>query len=117
MIHSVSRGSMINQTLSHYRILKKLGRGGMGEVYLAEDANLPRQVAIKFMAREYAGEPELRERFQHEARAAALINHPNVVTIYEVGEFERQPYIVMEYIDGESLAALIARREPGVDER
>jgi serine/threonine protein kinase len=107
---------MINQTLSHYRIRQKLGRGGMGEVYLAEDANLPRQVAIKFMAREFAEEPELRERFQHEARAAALVNHPNVVTIYEVGEFDRRPYIVMEYIDGESLAALIARRELGVDE-
>jgi len=102
---------MLNQTLSHYRLLKKLGEGGMGEVYLAEDLNLPRQVAIKFMAREYAATPELRARFKHEAQAAALINHPNVVTIYEVGEWESRPYLAMEYLDGGALADLLAGNE------
>jgi len=107
---------MLNQTISHYRVLKKLGRGGMGEVYLAEDDNLPRQVAIKFMLPEFAAVPELRARFQHEARSAALINHPNVVTIYDVGEFNNRPYFVMEFIDGGALADLIDRRELPLDE-
>jgi len=107
---------MLNQTISHYRVRKKLGRGGMGEVYLADDNNLPRQVAIKFMLPEFAAEPELRARFQHEARSAALINHPNVVTIYDVGEFNQQPYFVMEFIDGESLAAVIDHGGLSLDE-
>jgi len=107
---------MNNQIISHYRQLKKLDRGGMGEVYLADDTNLPRQVAIKFMLPEFAAVPELRSRFQHEARAAALINHPNVVTIYDGGEEKNRPYFVMEYIDGEPLAALPARQELSIDE-
>lgn len=107
---------MLNQIIAHYRVLKKLGQGGMGEVYLAEDLNLPRQVAIKFMALEYAGVPELRDRFRREAKAAARIDHPNVVTIYEVGEFNNRPYLVMQYVDGGSLANLIAQRELSIEE-
>ncbi len=102
---------MIGLIVSHYKIVKKLGSGGMGEVYLAEDANLSRLVAIKFLAIHLAANPEFRSRFKHEAQAAGSLNHPNIITIHEVSEFEGRPYIVMEYVDGESLSDLIARQE------
>jgi serine/threonine protein kinase len=102
---------MINQIISHYKIIRELGRGAMGEVYLAEDTDLPRLVAIKFLSLPLASQPDSQARFKHEVWAMASINHPNIITIYEVGEFESRPYFVMEYVEGASLANLIARKE------
>ncbi len=107
---------MINRIISHYRIIKELGRGGMGEVYLAQDLNLPRRVAIKFLSIPHASKPEFIARFKQEAEAAVRINHPNIVTIYETGEFENRPYIVMEYVEGGSLADLIKSKELKIEE-
>jgi serine/threonine protein kinase len=93
--------------LSKYRIIEKLGAGGMGEVYLAEDLALLRSVAIKALKKHGERSPEAEIRFLREARAASSINHPNIVTIYEIGENEEYAYIVMEYIEGQSLRKLI----------
>ena len=81
---------MINKKISHYKILEELGRGGMGEVYLAEDKKLKRNVAIKLLPPHLTKNKESKERFEREAQAAAALNHPNIVTIYEIGEFEEQ---------------------------
>jgi len=94
---------MTGKTISHYHIIEKLGEGGMGEVYLAEDTKLKRKVALKFISQEITANKEATQRFEQEAQAAAGLNHPNIVTIYEVGEFENQTYISMEYVEGESL--------------
>jgi serine/threonine protein kinase len=102
---------MINQTISHYKILRKLGEGGMGEVYLAEDTELHRQVALKFLSPHLAANADFKTRFKREARAAAALNHPNIITIHEVAEYENRSYIVMEYVEGESLKKLLAEKE------
>jgi len=102
---------MIGKIISHYRILRELGRGGMGEIYLAEDMWLGRNVALKFLPLQYTHDPDLRARFAREARVVATLNYPNIITIYEFGEFEGKYYIVMEYVDGESLRDLISREE------
>src|SRR5580704_1069817 len=107
---------MIGETISHYRILQKLGRGGMGEVYLAEDERLGRKVAIKFLPAEVATNELARQRLLREARTAATLDHPNICAIYEVGQEGGYNFIVLQYIEGETLAARIKRQSPELSE-
>ncbi len=97
---------MVGQTLGHYRIVEKLGQGGMGVVYLAEDTALHRRAALKFLPEEFAGHEERLQRFLSEARLASSISHPNIVSIYELGEADGRRFIAMEYVPGRSLRAL-----------
>jgi len=94
---------MIGLTVSHYHILEKVGSGGMGDIFLAEDIKLKRRVALKFLPLALTRDPEARQRFEREAQAAAALNHPNIVTVYEIGEHEGQVFIAMEYAEGQTL--------------
>src|ERR1043166_6240349 len=99
---------MIGKTVGQYRITSKLGAGGMGEVFLAEDTRLERKAAIKFLPAEVAADPERRRRFLAEAKAASALNHPHVCVVYDVGETDDGlPFIAMEFVEGQSLDALI----------
>lgn len=103
---------MIGKTFGHYRILKKIGSGGMGEVFLAEDTKLERRVALKFLPKHLTANEEAKERFEREAKAAASLNHSNIVTIHEIGEHEDQVFIAMEHVEGQTLKELISSYRP-----
>ncbi len=100
---------MIGNTLSHYKIISKLGQGGMGEVYLAEDSRLKRKVALKILPQHLSERAELRERFEREARAVSSLNHPHICTLYDIGEQDGIHYLVMEHLVGETLEARLAK--------
>nr|NIR27200.1 serine/threonine protein kinase [Gammaproteobacteria bacterium] len=106
----LTKGTMV----SHYRIVEKIGAGGMGEVYLAEDTKLKRKVALKFLSVEQINDKSVLQQFTQEARAAARLQHPNIITIHEVNEYGKVPYIAMDYIDGQSLKELSSHKSLSV---
>ncbi len=101
---------MIGRSIAHYRVLSPLGEGGMGIIYLAEDTLLARQVALKFLGNHFKGNQPAVDRFMREARTASALNHPNICTIYQVGECDGEPFIAMELLQGQTLDRAISGR-------